>query len=246
MDTYKATNTTNGKFYIGSTTNFEKRKREHLRSDKNYPFQNALRKNPDAFEWEVWSDDSDEPILEQALLDMWFGKECCYNLNPSAKHPPRGSEASAKAAKATMIKLNSEKDSQGRSIIAVEAAKKAHSQKDAKGRSVLGVKNAERMHAEKDENGKSLVAIENNRKIHAEKNSEGKSINAVKASERAHANKDSMGRSVHGVESAKRLHSVKWEDPDHPELGHQNPANLIRMQKARGLPHGKENRRRVG
>ena len=88
MDTYKATNTTNGKFYIGSTTNFEERKKKHLRSKENYPFQNALRKNPEVFEWEVWSDDSDEPILEQALLDMWFGKECCYNLNPSAKHPP--------------------------------------------------------------------------------------------------------------------------------------------------------------
>jgi hypothetical protein len=88
MDTYKATNTTNGKFYIGSTTNFEKRKQDHLKSPHSYPFQNALRKNPEAFEWEVWSDDSDEPILEQALLDMWFGKECCYNLNPSASRPP--------------------------------------------------------------------------------------------------------------------------------------------------------------
>jgi group I intron endonuclease len=88
MDTYKATNTTNGKFYIGSTTNFEKRKKDHLCSSLRYPFQNALRKNPEAFEWEVWSDDSDEPILEQALLDMWFGKECCYNMNPSAQHPP--------------------------------------------------------------------------------------------------------------------------------------------------------------
>jgi hypothetical protein len=93
MDTYKATNTTNGKFYIGSTTNFEKRKQDHLKSPHSYPFQNALRKNPEAFEWEVWSDDSDEPILEQALLDMWFGKECCYNLNPSATHPPRNPEA---------------------------------------------------------------------------------------------------------------------------------------------------------
>lgn len=84
MDTYKATNTTNGKFYIGSTTNFERRKAEHLSSKRNLPFQNALRNNPAAFEWEVWSDDSDEPILEQALLDMWFGKECCYNLNSRA------------------------------------------------------------------------------------------------------------------------------------------------------------------
>ncbi len=88
MDTYKATNTTNGKFYIGSTKNFEKRKKGHLNSTDNYPFQNALRKNPEEFEWEVWSDDSEEPILEQALLDMWFGKEQCYNLNPYASRPP--------------------------------------------------------------------------------------------------------------------------------------------------------------
>lgn len=88
MDTYKATNTTNGKFYIGSTNNFERRKVEHLACTENYPFQNALRKNPEDFEWEVWSDNSDEPVLEQALLDMWFGKGCCYNLNPSAQHPP--------------------------------------------------------------------------------------------------------------------------------------------------------------
>ena len=88
MDTYKATNTTNGKFYIGSTTNFERRKTEHLKCEENYPFQNALRKNPDSFEWEVWHDDCEEPVLEQALLDMWYGKECCYNLKPSAKHPP--------------------------------------------------------------------------------------------------------------------------------------------------------------
>ncbi len=88
MDTYKATNTENGKFYIGSTKNFEKRKRGHLNSKENYPFQNALRKNPEVFEWEVWTDDSDEPVLEQALLDMWFGKEQCYNLNPYASRPP--------------------------------------------------------------------------------------------------------------------------------------------------------------
>jgi group I intron endonuclease len=89
MDTYKATNTTNGKFYVGSSKDFEKRKKQHLKSSKNLPFQNALRKNPEAFEWECWSDDSDEPILEQALLDMWFGCEQCYNLNPQASRPPK-------------------------------------------------------------------------------------------------------------------------------------------------------------
>jgi hypothetical protein len=88
MDTYKSTNTINGKFYIGSTTNFEERKQAHLTSKKNYPFQNALRANPDAFIWEVWSDESEERILEQALLDMWYGKEQCYNLSPFASAPP--------------------------------------------------------------------------------------------------------------------------------------------------------------
>ena len=90
MDTYRATNTKNGKFYIGSTTDFERRKKAHLNSKENYPFQRALRKDPNVFEWEVWSDDHDEPILEQALLDMWFGKEQCYNLSCDVYAPMRG------------------------------------------------------------------------------------------------------------------------------------------------------------
>jgi hypothetical protein len=107
MDTYKATNTTNGKFYIGSTTNFEERKKGHLKSNENYPFQNALRKNPEVFEWEVWSDDSDEPVLEQALLDMWYGKECCYNVNPYADRPP--SRKGATDSEETRIKKSNAK-----------------------------------------------------------------------------------------------------------------------------------------
>ena len=90
MITYWATNTENGKFYVGSTDNFERRKKQHLNSKENYPFQNSLRKNPDAFEWETWCDDSDERILEQALLDEWFGKEQCYNLCASVVSPMRG------------------------------------------------------------------------------------------------------------------------------------------------------------
>ena len=84
MDTYKSTNTLNGRFYIGSTTNFEKRKKEHLNSTCNFPFQRALRANPEVFEWEVWTDESKNRELEQALLDMWFGTEQCYNLSPYA------------------------------------------------------------------------------------------------------------------------------------------------------------------
>lgn len=58
-----------------------------MSSRHNYPFQNALRKHPDAFEWEVVEDTSDQPLLEQALLDMWFGTEMCYNLSPYADRP---------------------------------------------------------------------------------------------------------------------------------------------------------------
>ncbi len=46
-------------------------------------------------------------------------------------------------------------------------------------------------------------------------------------------------------ESFSRSARTKFEDPDHPELGQTNAGNLVRMQKRRGLPHGKENRRRV-
>lgn len=88
MNTYIAINTLNGKFYIGSSKNFEQRKKEHLGSKANYPFQNALRKSPEVFEWEVHSDGYEEPVLEQALLDMYFNTEQCYNLNPLAERPP--------------------------------------------------------------------------------------------------------------------------------------------------------------
>jgi group I intron endonuclease len=88
MITYKAINTQNGKFYIGSTIDFERRKKEHLRTKFSSPFHNTLRKNPGAFEWEIIEDDSDEPILEQALLDMWFGTEQCYNLCQFSNRPP--------------------------------------------------------------------------------------------------------------------------------------------------------------
>ena len=38
----------------------------------------------------------------------------------------------------------------------------------------------------------------------------------------------------------------KWSDPDHPEIGIHNAGTLVRKQMALGLPHGKENRVKVG
>lgn len=39
--------------------------------------------------------------------------------------------------------------------------------------------------------------------------------------------------------------SMKFYDPDHPEMGVQNAGNLVQMQKRRGYPCRPENRRRV-
>jgi group I intron endonuclease len=122
MLTYKATNTLNGKFYIGSTTDFERRKKQHLKSKASYPFQNALRKSPEAFEWEVWEDDADDLVMEQALLDMWFGKEQCYNLSSIAGRP--GPEVCKSGGKKSALLKHLEKDADGKSKAAKEMGKK--------------------------------------------------------------------------------------------------------------------------
>jgi hypothetical protein len=87
--TYAAINLTNKKFYVGSTTDFAGRQRGHLKSKEDYPFQNALRKNPDNFYWIASEDDGMETREEeQYYLDFYHGSPLCYNLNPSAVVPP--------------------------------------------------------------------------------------------------------------------------------------------------------------
>jgi hypothetical protein len=43
----------------------------------------------------------------------------------------------------------------------------------------------------------------------------------------------------------KKAATTLWMDPSHPELGHQNAGNLVRMQRKRGLPSGREHRVKV-
>ena len=238
MDTYRATNTTNGKFYIGSSTNFEERRKAHLRSKDSYPFQNALRKNPEAFEWEVWSDESDEPILEQALLDMWYGKECCYNLSQFAdRGPDRTGQAHSETTKFRMREAKKNLSGEAKKKLEETGrknAEKVHSIKNADGKSLHGVKSAERLHLERDEKGRSVQGVKNAERTNSIKNSEGKSAASVK------------GGKIGGKKGAATMHAQRWVDPDHPELGQQNAGNLVLMQKRRGLPHGKENRVQVG
>jgi len=55
------------------------------------------------------------------------------------------------------------------------------------------------------------------------------------------------GGCVQGSKNASSGHMAKiqkelYTDPDHPELGCHNAGNLVRKQKARGLPSGKDNR----
>jgi len=43
----------------------------------------------------------------------------------------------------------------------------------------------------------------------------------------------------------RKIQAIRWEDPDHPELGVLPAGPLVLAQRARGYPSGKENRRRV-
>ena len=89
MITYAAINLTNKKFYVGSTVDFTSRQKGHLNSNKDYPFQNSLRKDPENFYWIVSEDDElDTRDEEQYYLDFYHGTVWCYNLNPEATVPP--------------------------------------------------------------------------------------------------------------------------------------------------------------
>lgn len=80
---YKATNTVNGKAYIGHAIDFEKRKQTHYnkakRGGKEY-FYNAIRKHGfDAFEWTVLKENATLED-EKELIEQYGTYENGYNL----------------------------------------------------------------------------------------------------------------------------------------------------------------------
>jgi hypothetical protein len=77
-----------------------------------------------------------------------------------------------------------------------------------------------------------LLARERGLKLEAE----GRGLGSIPYEIRA-ARSSAVGRQVC---------TSKWIDPDHPELGVHNPGNLVKLQKRLGLPHGKDNRKRIG
>ena len=99
MITYVPINLTNKKFYVGSAVDFDRRWRQHLNSTASYPFQNALRKNPDRFFVLVSEDDGlDTRDEEQFYLDFYHGSEWCYNLSSKTFLGPEVSALGAKSA----------------------------------------------------------------------------------------------------------------------------------------------------
>jgi hypothetical protein len=155
-------------------------------------------------------------------------------------------EANSKGGKSAHKK----KDGLGRSALAVRTIVKVHEEKDDLGRSIHGVKRAEQMHKDKDELGRSVTAVKGGEiggaAAHRGKDELGRSVNGVKNAKRLNKEKDYLGRSVNAIKGAKSINTQKWKDPDHPELGEHNPGNLVRVQKSKGCPHGKENRVKVG
>ena len=89
MYTYLAVNIAKKKFQVGSTQDFPRRQRSHLRDENTIPFLNDLRRNPEEFFWFVSPDDGlNDRSEEQYYLDFYTGSPWCYNLNPNAEAPP--------------------------------------------------------------------------------------------------------------------------------------------------------------
>lgn len=111
MITYAAINITNKRMQVGSTTDFERRCRDHHNSDMNPEFHRALRKNPKNFYWIASvNDGSDNRDEEQYYLDFYYGTMWCYNANPNAEAPPsrRGAKQSEET-KRLLSELNTGK-----------------------------------------------------------------------------------------------------------------------------------------
>lgn len=181
MITYRAVNTKNGRWYVGSTVDFARRKREHLKSKAKSPFYNALRRDPGAFRWEILEeDDRDDRLAEELILGAWFGSPYCYNLNSAAVG------FSPERAKALWQKTWGDMDPDKRREHYLALNEKIHGEKNEYGQSIhavaMGRKGAAALHAIKDSDGKSVV---------------GRQMAKI-VNERKHAERDEFGRSIAG------------------------------------------------
>ena len=95
---YKIVNKTNGKFYVGSTTNIIERFYNH-RSQLNRNIHDNLylqrswnKYGKDNFDFIILKECEEKDLIteEQKELNTHFGKDYCYNLSPSADVSMRG------------------------------------------------------------------------------------------------------------------------------------------------------------
>ena len=90
MYIYIITNINNGKFYIGSTLNIEKRFKEHFNrlQNKNHInkyLQNSFNKHGiESFKFEYYKSKHDDRIEEQQLLDKHYDSGNLYNISKNA------------------------------------------------------------------------------------------------------------------------------------------------------------------
>ena len=92
---YRVTNQVNGKIYIGKTSNFEKRKREHLYDiDDGLPFHSALIKyGIENFIWEIIDESQDEDEINQKEI-FWIKElnSCIHFPNSNGYNITLGGE----------------------------------------------------------------------------------------------------------------------------------------------------------
>lgn len=118
----------------------------------------------------------------------------------------------------------------------------------SKAASVSGRNNVKSGHLDKIRKMRDPVGVVERAKKQGQANVESGHWNSLKtpehqsyAASRTHvAHPDLVSRTL-----AKNWRQ-KWMDPDHPELGITTSGALAMKQKAKGYPHGKENRVRVG
>ena len=236
MITYRATNKKNGKWYVGSAVNLERRKKEHLKSKQKSPFHNALRKNPDIFIWEVLEEDNREDRLtEQLILDVWFGSEYCYNLSSSAGgfNTETAKKAASKNSRENLIKAGKVGGASGgrtTQILHPDLMKE-------NGRKTLALLIEKNPNHQSDAGkiGGKLGSKEKKRVGGLRCKEEKLGMFSLTEEERTEVSQNVI----------KKVNSQRWVDPNHPELGEHSSGTLASMQKRRGLPHTKENRVQV-
>jgi hypothetical protein len=115
-------------------------------------------------------------LVEDRLITPDLNNPLCLNERSKLKSSLK---SCSKGGKIGGLATHQEKNEEGKSVRAVEYAKRLHSRKDELGRSVAAMETLSKLHSERDAEGKSIHARKMGKKSHQKKNKEGKSERAV-------------------------------------------------------------------